>query len=348
MASTANALAGMQSRRVLVIGDVMLDEYIYGSVDRKSPESGAPILLQQDRRCMPGGAANVAINVAALGGHCHLIGLCGNDTSALSLFDTLSKWSNITLDIVQSPRWQTTTKIRFVNQQRNEHILRLDREITGEPTSEILIDLENRMSKALGSAEIVILSDYQKGLLQPKLIREVLDRATDAQIPVLVDPKGQDFTKYSGATVICPNLDEMSLAISRSLAQDDRDVESAALSLIKGFNFEAVCVTRSGAGAQLVRTEGTTARDPSRASQVVDVAGAGDTLVATLAMVAASGAELELAMRVANRAAGIAVGKIGVAHVRLDELAASFSQAQGKRKLYSTYTSLGELVRYWK
>ena len=348
MSSIAHALAGMQGRRVLVIGDIMLDEYIYGSVDRKSPESGAPVLLEQDRRCMPGGAANVAVNVASLGGHCHLIGLCGDDTSAASLFEKLSEWGNITLDVVRSTRWQTTTKTRFVNQQSNAHILRLDRELSGEPTFEMFMDLENRVSEALGQADVVVLSDYRKGLLQPKFIRMVLDKAANAHISVLVDPKGQDFTKYGGATVICPNLDELSLAVSRLLAQVDRDVESAALSLVKTHNFEGVCVKRSEAGVQLIRPGGTTARHPSRASQVIDVAGAGDTLVATLAMAVASGAELELAMFVANAAAGIAVGKADVAHVRLDELTASLSQPQLKRKVYSTFTSLGELVRYWK
>jgi D-beta-D-heptose 7-phosphate kinase/D-beta-D-heptose 1-phosphate adenosyltransferase len=164
------------------------------------------------------------------------------------------------------------------------------------------------VSEALGQADIVILSDYQKGILQPTFIRMVLDKAADAHLPVLVDPKGQDFTKYGGATVVCPNLDELSLAVGRSLVQDDRDVESAALSLVKSHHFEAVCVKRSEAGAQLVRNGGNTARHPSRASQVVDVAGAGDTLVATLAMAVASGAELELAACIANAAAGIAVG----------------------------------------
>jgi D-beta-D-heptose 7-phosphate kinase/D-beta-D-heptose 1-phosphate adenosyltransferase len=143
MASIAHTLAGMQGRRVLVVGDIMLDEYVYGSVDRKSPESGAPVLLQQDRRCMPGGAANVAVNVASLDGHCHLIGLCGDDTSAASLFEKLSEWSNITLDVVRSTRWQTTTKTRFVNQESNAHILRFDRELSGEPTSEMFMDLKN-------------------------------------------------------------------------------------------------------------------------------------------------------------------------------------------------------------
>ena len=143
MASIAQTLAGMQGRRVLVIGDIMLDDYVYGSVDRKSPGSGAPVLLQQDRRCMPGGAANVAVNVAALDGHCHLIGLCGDDTSAVSLFEKLSEWSNITLDVLRSPSWQTTTKTRFIDQQSNAHVLRFDRELSGEPTSDILMDLEN-------------------------------------------------------------------------------------------------------------------------------------------------------------------------------------------------------------
>ena len=200
------------------------------------------------------------------------------------------------------------------------------------------------MSEALGHADVIVLSDYQKGFLQPKFIRIVLDKAANADVPVLVDPKGQDFTKYGGASVICPNLDELSLAVSRPLAQDDRDVESAALSLVKSHNFEAVCVKRSEAGAQLIRTGGTTARHPSRASQVVDVAGAGDTLVATLGMAVASGAALELAAFIGNAAAGVAVGKANVAHVRLNELTASLSQPQLKRKAYSTYTSLGELV----
>lgn len=348
MASIKDALGAMQGRRVLVVGDVMLDEFIYGSVDRSSPESGSPVLLQQDRKYMPGGAANVAMNVAALGGHCHLVGLCGEDAAAVNLCDKLSEWVNIKPGIVKSSRWQTTTKIRFVNRQNNAHILRLDRELTGKLHTEIIVDLENRVNEALSQVDIVILSDYQKGTLQPSLIRTILDKAARTQTPVIVDPKGQDFSKYRGATLICPNLDELSLAVSRSLIQDDRDVESAAVSLVKHLNYEAVCVKRSEAGVQLVRAVGTTARHLSRASRVVDVAGAGDTLVATLAMTVASGAGLELATCMANAAAGIAVSKEGVAHVKVEELTASLSQPQWRRKVYDTYSSLGKLVQSWK
>ena len=348
MASIATILDKMKGKRVLVVGDVMLDEFVYGSADRRSPESDAQILLEDDRRCMPGGAANVAVNVASLGGHCRLIGLCGKDSAADTLIHKISSWSNVTPELVQSPAWQTTVKTRFIDRASNHHLLRHDREHKGELLSELLVELERNVLNALSQVDVLILSDYLKGVLHPTLIRDVIQEATFRRIPVIVDPKGRDFSRYSGATVVTPNLDELGVALGRPLPQLDHEIESAGRDLTEQCDFRALCVTRGHCGAQLIDATGTLTRHAARPEQVVDVAGAGDTFVAALAVAMAGGADIVDATHIANTSAGIVVAKKAVATTSHAELVARLIPERDHAKIFSSLELLAAQVLEWK
>jgi ADP-L-glycero-D-manno-heptose-6-epimerase len=348
MASITTILEGMKGQRVLVVGDVMLDEFVYGSANRRSPESDAPILMEDDRRCMPGGAANAAINVASLGGRCRLIGVCGTDSAASALIREISSWSNITPELIQSPVWETTVKTRFIDLESNRHLLRHDRERKDELPLELLIDLEQKVLNALSQVDVVVLSDYLKGALHPSLIRKAIFAAASLQIPVIVDPKGSDFSRYSGATVITPNLEELGVAVGRILPQLDHEVESAAWDLIKQCNVKALCVTRGHCGVQLIDASRTLTRHPPSTEEVVDVAGAGDTLVAALAMAMACGADLAVATYIANASAGIVIAKKAVATASHAELVASMMPGCDRVTIFPTLELLAARVLEWK
>jgi len=348
MTSITTILESMKGKRVLVVGDVMLDEFVYGSADRRSPESDGQIFLENHRKCMPGGAANVAVNVASLGGQCRLIGLCGTDAAADALAREISFWSEITLKLVQSPTWQTTVKTRFIDYASSRHLLRHDREHKSGLPNELLADLKHHVLDALSHVDVVVLSDYLKGALHPSLIRNTIAAATCRQIPIIVDPKGEDFSRYNGATLITPNLDELGLAVGRALPQLDHEVESAARGLIGELSIIAICVTRGHCGVQLVDANRTLARHPPSTKEVVDVAGAGDTLVATLAVAMASCADIEVAAYIANASAGIAVAKRAVATTSHAELVATLTPKRDHVKIFPDRELLAAQVLTWK
>jgi len=348
MASITTILERMKGKRVLVVGDVMLDEFVYGLANRKSPESDAQILLEDDRNCMPGGAANVAVNVASLGGQCRLIGLCGIDTAADALIQEISSWSSIVPELVQTPAWKTTIKTRFIDHTSNLHLLRHDREQQGELPPEVVADLERMVFSALSQVDVLVLSDYLKGVLQPTLMRNVIREAALRRIPVVVDPKGEDFSRYSGATVVTPNLDELGVAVGRVLPQLDHEVESAARDFAELYHFRALCVTRGHCGAQLVDATGTLAKHLPSTEDVVDVAGAGDTFVAALAVAMAGGADVADATHIANASAGIVVGKKAVATASHAEVVACLTQQRSHKKVFLGRDRLTEQVLEWK
>lgn len=341
----------MTGKRVLVVGDVMLDRFIYGRTERVSPEAPSLVLAADRQEQMLGGAANVAVNIVALGGCCHLVGLCGTDDIARDLHAEIARFPGIVADLAPDPSRSTTLKIRLVNPQYNTHLLRLDWEMTAAAAGDVLDDLVRRAVAAVAGADIVILSDYLKGVLQPALTKAVIDAAHRHKIRVLVDPKGKDFARYKGAAVIAPNLSEISVALGRTVTPDDAAVERAAAEISALSGIAAIAVKRSQDGVQLVEAGRTTARFPTLARRVTDVSGAGDTLVAALGMALAAGAGLRDAVQVANAAAGVAVSKKGTAAASPEELAELLLPRQEQPispKIHTNHASLQAQVLAWQ
>jgi rfaE bifunctional protein kinase chain/domain len=302
--------AAMRKARVLVVGDVMLDRYWFGEVGRISPEAPVPVVKIDKTQDLPGGAANVARNAAALGAQIQLLSVVGRDEAGTRLRQLLRK-ERISAQLHVDPTISTTIKLRVI--ARKQQLLRVDFET--EPSHETLASKLRDFEKMLRKVDVVILSDYGKGGL--KHIVSMIRLARRAKIPVLVDPKGDDYTRYRGATLITPNRAEF-----REVAgtwEGERDFARRAQALRSKLNAGALLITRSEEGMTLFR-EGARFHVAAQAREVFDVSGAGDTVIATLAVMLASGAGMEDAVRLANRAAGIVVGKFGTAVVQPAEL----------------------------
>ncbi len=304
-------------QRVLVVGDLMLDEFVRGDVARISPEAPVPILEVKERTAMPGGAANAAANVASLGGKVALVGCIGSDlpgdTTRRLVEDAGIDGSGFVVD----PSRPTTVKTRIV--ARNQQVVRIDHETRGTFGPAIGEAIASSVRAALKSADACIISDYGKGIVTPELVRVVVDAA--AGKPIVVDPKRRDFAAYKGATVITPNLGELELAVGRTCGNVD-DIVEAAQSVLPQLGGCAVLVTRGPGGMSLVEAGKPALHVPARARAVFDVTGAGDTVVGTLALALAVGLPLAVAIDVASAAAAIAVSKPGTATVTIEELRA--------------------------
>ena len=307
----------MTGRTILVAGDVMLDEYVWGDVNRISPEAPVPVVEVHHRTYSLGGAANVAANIASLGGRPLLLGLIGRDEPADILQTALRTRGIETTGLQVDDSRPTTLKTRIVAQ--NRQVARLDCEDRSNPTT----DLENRMvawlAERLPEADACVISDYSKGAVSPKLAERLIEFASQAKKPVVVDPKARDFRRYRGATVITPNLLEARLAAG---CEDGEELPlgQLAMRLIRRVGSTALLITRGPAGMSLYRRGMRPLHIPATARAVFDVTGAGDTVVGTLALAIGAGQPLEQAAMLANRAAGIVVGKLGTACVALEEL----------------------------
>lgn len=305
-------LPNFENARVLVVGDVMLDRYWFGEVSRISPEAPVPVVHVSKTEERPGGAANVARNAAALGAHVSLLSVAGMDEAGDSLARLL-QGENVNVVLHRDAGLDTTIKLRVVGRQ--QQLLRIDFETT--PGHEVLLNKLNDFERMLGDADVVILSDYGKGGL--KHIGQMIALARAAGKPVLVDPKGEDYARYRGATLLTPNRGEF-----RQVAgswQDDAELARKAEGLRRELDLDALLVTRSEEGMTLYRS-GEALHEPALAREVYDVSGAGDTVIATLGTMLAVGADYAQAVHVANVAAGIVVGKLGTAVVGREELAA--------------------------
>ncbi len=347
----ADILRAMAGKRALVVGDVMLDRFIYGRTERVSPEAPSLVLAADRQEQMLGGAANVAVNVVALGAQCHLVGLCGDDGIARELEEEIARFPEIRADLVTDPDRSTTLKVRFVNPQYNTHLLRLDWEVTTPAGNAILAALTARAVAAVADAEVVILSDYLKGVLQRPLIEAVATAAAARAIPVVVDPKGSDFSRYRGASVIAPNLHEVSVALGRAIPQDEAAIAQAAAEISARSGVMTIVVKRSQFGVQLVQSGHTVACFPTVARRVTDVSGAGDTLVAALSVALAANASIEDASRIANAAAGVAVAKKGTAAATPEELSDVLlhrHEHRFSRKLFAEEKALRLQVKAWQ
>lgn len=299
--------------RVLVVGDVMLDRYWFGAVERISPEAPVPVVRIERSEERPGGAANVARNVASLGAATRLLCVCGDDEAGRTLAGLLER-ERVSVDLHLDPSIATTVKLRVVGRQ--QQLLRIDFE--DAPAHEILAAKLAAFERAVADCDVVVLSDYGKGGLAH--IRRMIDLAREAGRPVLVDPKGDDYARYRGATLLTPNRGEF-----RQVAgawSDEADLSARAHAMRESLDLDALLVTRSEEGMSLFHAGGDH-HEPTRAREVYDVSGAGDTVIATLAVMLAAGADLLDAVRAANLAAGVVVGKLGTAVVQPEELLAA-------------------------
>ena len=308
-------------RRVLIVGDVMLDRYWFGDVERISPEAPVPVVLVRKIEERPGGAANVARNIDALGGEATLLSVIGDDEAGGSL-QALLEAGGVRASLHRDPQLSTTVKLRVIGQQ--QQLLRIDFERA--PGHEVLAAKLDEFERLVDAADAVVLSDYGKGGLAH--VTRMIEVARAHGKPVLVDPKGSEYARYRGATVLTPNRAEFRDVAGRW--SDEADLGRRAQKLRTDLELDALIVTRSEDGMSLF-TATETRREPTRAREVFDVSGAGDTVIAALALMVAAGADLPSAMRVANHAAGIVVGKLGTAVVHREELVESLAHHSQSR-----------------
>ncbi len=306
-------------RTVLCVGDLMLDEFVYGEVSRISPEGPAPVIAVQRSETYIGGAGNVARNVASLGARCIFVGLIGDDEAGAKLRAELARESRIESVLVCDSARPTTRKVRFVSEHFSTHMLRADWEMASAASADIEQKLIDAILPLLPRADIVLLSDYAKGVLTARVIRNVIDAARKHGKRVIVDPKSANFAIYRGATLLTPNRKEFAEA-TRSRADTDKGIAAAAQDAIQLADCEAILVTQSEHGMTLVPRGGAAIHVPAHPVKVRDVSGAGDTVAAVLATALAAGADWETALRMANAAAAVAVGKKGTASVTSAEL----------------------------
>lgn len=296
--------------RLLVVGDVMLDRYWFGDTKRISPEAPVPIVQvgKIDERL--GGAANVARNVAALGAQTTILGIVGNDEAGKRVI-ALLKASGVDSQLEIDAKVPTIVKLRVI--ARQQQLIRLDFEET--PSEQALAHKLERFEKLVGNADVIILSDYGKGALGQ--VAHMIEQARAQKKVILVDPKGEDYEKYRGATVLTPNRSELRQVVGQWTSEDD--LIRRAQDLRRSLNLQALLLTRSEEGMSLFTEQGVS-HVKAQAREVFDVSGAGDTVIATLAVALAAGWPLEKAMALANRAGGIVVGKLGTATVTSEEL----------------------------
>jgi len=304
-------MPAFQEARLLVIGDVMLDRYWHGAASRVSPEAPVPVVRVGNREDRPGGAGNVALNIAALGSATRLIGIVGEDETGSELYSRLSA-AGVYCDFIKLDDKPTVTKLRVISQ--HQQLIRLDFEQPFEPA-----DINGLFEKAkalIDDTQVLVLSDYDKGALQE--IQQLIELGRSRGIPIIVDPKGSNFEKYRGATLITPNLTEFEEVVG--LCQNEEELVNKGLKLVSDLDLEAMLITRGEHGMTLIRPDSPELHLPARAQEVFDVTGAGDTVIGVLAAAMAAGDNLADATALANLSAGLVVGKLGTAAISGPEL----------------------------
>ena len=308
-------LAGAMRARVLVVGDLMLDRYITGAVERISPEAPVPVVLVEDESVAVGGAGNVAANVAALGASCRVVGCIGRDTAGRDLQSALTSLGVQTDGLVATEERPTTVKTRIL--ARRQQVVRVDHEVESDVSAALAQTLTDMIGGLVAEADVLVLEDYNKGVLVPGVIQAALEAAAERGIPVVVDPKRRNFFAYSGATVFKPNAKEMADALGDFLHPDEADwMETTRRRL----GCENLLLTLGEQGMVLQTEAGECVRVATAARAVYDVSGAGDTVTAVVAVALAAGASVEEAALLANHAAAVEVGKTGVATVSPNEI----------------------------
>jgi rfaE bifunctional protein kinase chain/domain len=307
----------MKGKKISIIGDLMLDRYIWGKVSRISPEAPVPIVDIESEQVRLGGAANVAQNIKSLGGEPYLFGVTGDDNSGKVLTDMLRDKSFPTDGIITDPSRPTTVKTRVI--AHDQHVVRIDR----EDKKDISADIENRLldtlKKIIPGVDGIIIEDYNKGVLSRQIIKTVISLGKSNKKIITVDPKFNNFFEYTDVTVMKPNRNEIEEVLGIRLKSRD-EINAAGLTLMRKLNADNVLLTLGEQGMSLFESGGDISHIPTKALSVADVSGAGDTVIATLSMVLAAGASIKEAVTIANFAGGIVCGYIGIVPINPQEL----------------------------
>ena len=345
--SLASRLDAMAGRRVLCIGDVMLDRYVYGHVDRISPEAPIPVLRVERESVTLGGAGNVARNIVALGGGVDFIGVIGSDQAGYDLAKQVSALPEIASYLLTDRTRPTTLKTRYV--ANGQQLLRADMEVAAKVSEEMEEQVLMRAKGALAGCDVVILSDYAKGVLSPRVVAEIVKAAKAKGAKVLIDPKGRDFSTYRGATMLTPNRKELSEATGAAITSVE-DAEKAARTLIEQHDLQGVLAKLGGDGVCLVMKGEDAKHYRTATREVYDVSGAGDSVVATMALGLAGGLTLEESAELSNLAGSIVVGKIGTATVSRAELSGALLRAQmrGESKVAPSALEAKNTADMWR
>lgn len=343
--ATVVAHFGEQTQHALVIGDVMLDRYLMGEVNRISPEAPVPVVLIKSEQQRAGGAANVAANLALLGVTTHMIGLIGNDHEGQRLLAAMSEYGINTHAMITTPSRPTIAKTRILG--GHQQMMRLDQEVTGALSENEAAQVMQAIQTALQQhPALIILSDYAKGLLTEQVCQQVIAYGRQHNIPVLVDPKGRNYDKYRGATALTPNKKETAEACDTQ--SNDTELIEKAIALKASLSLDFLAVTRGEEGITLITDQ--TNHLSATAKQVFDVSGAGDTVIATLAAGLMHGLSSLDSLALANHAAGVVVGKVGTVPITKADLLDAIATAQGSQQAHkiSELPDLLQKVANWK
>jgi rfaE bifunctional protein kinase chain/domain len=323
-AEVKEMLASFQGKHIVVVGDVMLDEYVRGDVARISPEAPVPVVDLTERQLMPGGAANTAANIVSLGAKSTIVGVVGADAAAEQLRRAMTERGIATDGLVTTKERPTTHKLRIV--ARTQQIVRVDVESREKLASDSDAKLVAQIEASAATAHALVISDYAKGVVTDAVIKACIATAKARGIPLVVDPKARDFSKYAGATIITPNVLELEVAAGVSTHNRDREIVEAGNGLLGTVGGSSILVTRGAAGMTLLSPGREPLHLPTVARSVFDVTGAGDTVVGTLTLALAAKVSLQHALVLASHAASIAVGRPGTVAVTTEELLASFAE----------------------
>lgn len=312
--------------RVLVVGDVMLDKYYYGGVSRISPEAPVPVVTIESEAKTLGGAGNVANNIACLGGNCSIVGICRKDEAGITLENMLSGLK-VEFDFLDNGS-PTTTKLRIIGGK--QQIARLDFEELKPLSYDNAAIMKKNITEGMRKADAVVISDYGKGVCNAEICKFVIDNAAKAGKCVIVDPKGSDWSRYGKASIVTPNVKELQEVCGYKVSNTDNDVITAGEEIRKRYDLKYLVVTRSEKGITIISEDGHM-NIPTQAQAVFDVSGAGDTVVAAMALCLASSFSVAEAVAIANSAAGVVVGKLGTAPILLNELKYALQVSHGSK-----------------
>ena len=318
---SAEMLTRFRGCPVLVVGDLMLDEFVWGQVSRISPEAPVPVVEVQRRTFTAGGAANTAANISSLGGTAYIAGVVGDDSDGSRICTILGEQSVNTAAVVRDANRPTTAKTRVI--AHSQQIVRIDYEQPGAISETVESALLARIDEVLATVRGCVVSDYGKGVVTPSFVQQLIERARAANVPVVIDPKGTEYTKYRGATIVKPNQLEAGKVLNRELRTSD-EVDRAGADLLELLGPDtSILITRGPHGMSLFERNQTPTHVPAQAREVYDVTGAGDTVAGTMTLALAVGTGLPTACRLASLAAAVVVGKVGTATCGYDELKAA-------------------------
>ncbi len=320
----AELLARFRGCPILVVGDLMLDEFVWGHVSRISPEAPVPVVEVQRRSYEAGGAANTAANIAALGGLPTLAGLIGDDANGDRVSELLTRRGVDVQPVLRDSQRPTTTKTRVL--AHSQQMLRVDLEAPSALSTEQEDAIIERLIQVLPKVRACIVSDYGKGVVTPRVVGELISQCRSARLPIVVDPKGVDYLKYRGATVVKPNQLEAGKVLNREL-RDAESVRTAGRELSEHLN-TSILITQGSAGMSLFERSRPVVHIPAQAREVFDVTGAGDTVAGTMTLALAAGASLETACHLASAAAAVVVAKVGTATVSVEELSSQLVEVR--------------------